>query len=125
MRDGEFYNGKDNICGAIEKLLSGKDFTGFPSGKVYLDFSFDGISNQAACNIMALNGQLFDDTDKDYMRPQIFVSKELKRTAKINETVVIPAAFAYDVLDPYTELKVTVKGPRGGRCSTTGRSIKT
>lgn len=113
LRDGEFYNGKDNICGAIEKLLSGKDFTGFPSGKVYLDFSFDGISNQAACNIMALNGQLLDDTDKDYMRPQIFVSKELKRTAKINETVVIPAAFAYDVLDPYTELKVTVKGPKG------------
>ena len=107
------YNGKNNICGTLSRLTNGKPFTEFPSGMVYIDMKFIGVSGKTTAAVMGINGQLFDDTPKDYMRPQIFLEKEIVRNAAINETVIIPAARAYDVLDPYTELTVTVKGPKG------------
>lgn len=107
------YNGKNNICGTLTHLVNGKAFTGFHSGMVYIDMQFVGVSGKTTAAIMGINGQLFDDTSKDYMRPQIFLEKEIVRNASINETVIIPAARAYDVLDPYTEIMVTVKGPKG------------
>lgn len=113
LRGKNLYNGKDNICGTLSRLVNGKPFVEFPSGMVYIDMRFMGVSGKATAAVMGINGQLFDDTQKDYMRPQIFLEKEIVRNASINETVIIPAARAYDVLDPYTELTVTVKGPKG------------
>ena len=88
---------------------NGKEFTGFPSQYAYLTFEVEGITSQnLVFNIFSINGQVFNNNGYDESNPYIFTGNYNNR-AKINEIISIPDIIAYDVLDEYVEVKITVR----------------
>lgn len=116
----------------------GTAFYGFPSGKVYVDFTFrgvngaasgdeySGISKGAGITIAGLVNQSFyanystSGENKgalqdffDLSAPQIVLSDDLPDRYKLNQRVHIPFATAFDVLSPYVEVTVSLQNPDG------------
>lgn len=117
---------------------NGTAFYGFPSGKVYVDFTFrdvdgstagdaaSGTSTGAGITIAGLVNQSFyadywtsgENAGAlrdfyDLSAPQIVLSSDLPDRYTLNQRVQIPYAAAYDVLSPYVEVTVSLQGPDG------------
>lgn len=101
----------------------GKTFDGFPSGKVYVSFEFEGVEGTSGITLTALSTQTmyaeYHRTTgellpfKDEIRSTILLDKDVPDTFKIGQTVEIPYACAYDVLSPCVDVKVSLRTPNG------------
>lgn len=88
---------------------AGEAFGGFPSGKVYVTVTFNGVTGASAIRVMQLGNQYFSNLSGDRVAPQMQLSAFLERSAEINEPFTVPSAIAADVLNPEVTLTVTVK----------------
>jgi len=96
----------------LDKVLTddnGKAFTGFPSGKVYITYTFVGVAGESALQIYAIGNQGFDDGTTDRVAPQLQLLSELPATADIGKPIAVPMAIAADVLNPEVEITLTIK----------------
>lgn len=118
----DFRNGILTVDGVkicnIEKTVSGEKFNSFSSGKIFLEISFGSVSDTGGIVIKSLNNQSYlgiyeDDSFFDFTTPVIDMTTELKIIQYVGDIVTIPAARAYDVLDPETSLTVKVTNKNG------------
>ena len=93
-----------------DKTLAGETFNGFPSGKIYLSFVFDG-EGATGLRIRSLNKQRLT-AQRDNGKPEIHVVTA-GNEALPGQTVTIPATVYADVLDPGPDCTVTVRSPQG------------
>ena len=88
---------------------SGKPFAGFPSGRVYVTYTFEGVTGTSALRVQAIGNQGFDNATVDRVAPQFQLLSDLPTTVDIGVPVTVPAAIAADVLNPEVEVTLTIK----------------
>ena len=102
--------------------FDGKTFEGFPSGKVYVTFTFNDVTGASSLLISQLSTQVlyatYDDKGEmlpftDTAVPLIVLESDVRNDYLLNQTVEVPAAMGCDVITPYVEVFVTVKKPNG------------
>ena len=110
--NNSFYFTDNNANKPMNKALftdEQEPFNGFSSGKVYLSIRFIGVKGASALRIIQIGNQYFSDITADRVAPQLQLLGFVPNTAKIGQPFVVPAAVAADVLNPLTELTLTVK----------------
>lgn len=130
-RDGVIYDVNNNAVFTIKENIDGTAWKGFPSGKVYLDCSFEGIGSKeaneeygsgASIKILSLCSQAFNvtfDSDGnlknfvDTSAPQIVMSGNFPSNIFIGQRISVPMVSGYDTLSPYVSLTVMVQAPNG------------
>ena len=101
------YGGK-LIC-KLDSYINNTTFTGFSSGKIYTQIAFSGNKGTSGIRLFTLGNQTFYDSYYDEIKPVITFDSEFDYVKTIGDEVVLSGAYAYDVLDPETELNVTVR----------------
>lgn len=104
-------NEDESVVVSVTNTLEGKQFTGFPSGKVYLSGYFKGVTGPAGIRISRINSQPITNTVADNIKPVISVLGEYGMQYKINDTVTLYDAVAGDVIDPQVSFTMSVRGP--------------
>ncbi len=100
----------------IERDSQGAAFNGFPSGLVRVAFELRGASGDCAVNVQKIGNQVFNGEGEfsDLVGAQIGFNGEIAAaTVKMNDTIVLPSAYAQDVMTGKTDVKLTVS--RGSR----------
>ena len=95
----------------IKTDLSGKPFGGFKSGRVYLKMEAEyaqGTSGQSVVCVSKINNQAFYNDNRDRNEPQI-IAFSAKGDRSLGETLLLPASYAADVLDPDVTYTLTVR----------------
>lgn len=90
---------------------SGEAFEGFPSGKVYLTVTAEGISGAAAYGVKSLNGHPFTTSSRDRVAPRVVVMGDYGGTLAKGDSYTIGSAIASDVLSPSVVFGLTVRDP--------------
>lgn len=109
-----YADGSIKVNGAgvgVTTTVSGEEFVGFPSNKVYVSVSTINAKAGTAYNVLEVNGQKIMTMMSDRVAPKIVVLGEEGGTKKIGGTAIIPAALAGDTLDPNVTFTVTVTSP--------------
>lgn len=109
-----FSFGNENKTISIDKTLAGENFTGFPSGKVYVRFVFDEVTGPSALNITKINDQPIRVLTSDRIAPKLSICGEYMTSYEKGTKVTLFKAFAGDVLEPEVKTFVmSVRGPKG------------
>ena len=104
---------------SVTKNFNGSKFEGFPSGKVYIDFTFKDVTGLAGIQISGICNQVFGARYSignlrgftDVVSPLLFLDSDFPERFSFNQRVEIPFARAFDVLTPYMEVQVIVTAP--------------
>lgn len=101
------------IYSKVNKTLNGDAFSGFTSGKVYMEIELSGIesvgSDNAAIVIRSLNSQTLSATlSQDKMGPQIIPTSTYQLVKSLGDTVTVYDVLAGDVLSSYTSGTLSV-----------------
>ena len=107
-------NIKDYTSGTLMQVSSyddGSAFDMFSGHKVYVGFRFRGAGT---LKILSLNGQSFHDVITDRTSPNLVVTGHVSDRAEKNQEVVLPVAYASDLLDPDAYVTLNVASPDGG-----------
>ncbi len=115
------YNGKthavtgveNSSLGKITKTLAGKDFNGFISQEVYVEFALVGVTEKSGVHLVSINNQRFFNSAKDTTVPQLYVDGSYSGMYTSGAQVTIPAARAYDVINYCNPVTVTIKDEAG------------
>jgi len=107
---------------AVTKTVDGNTFNGFSSNKVYVEFELENVNSDSGLIIYEINGQSLSNFEADPNEPQIFCRRANGDVGK-NAKVSIYGARAYDVLNAYTTLTMTVKTPSGNFAVATDGTI--
>lgn len=105
------------IITTLKRYADGSEYTGFDSGRVYVDFEFKGVTGKSTVRLEKLgnqamyaeydyNGNLIDVSD--YTSPIITVSDTIIAKATKYTRVHIPSAQAFDAIDPHVKCYVTI-----------------
>lgn len=97
----------------VDKTITGADFSGFSSGKVYVTFEFEGVGAEAAIVLSELGGQRMTSITTDLVKPKISLVNELSGRYSLGDIVELTTAIAVDVLDPNITASYTVYAPDG------------
>ena len=97
----------------IKDTVNGQAFNGFPSGRVYFEIKFTGVSGESQIKINSINTQKFTNRPMDATRPQVVINGTLGGSYEVGSTYVIPIAYALDVLDPTVIFTMTATMPGG------------
>lgn len=93
---------------------SGKEFSGFPSGKIYFSMKLEADeSARTTINLQKLCEYPFTRATKDLVVPQIIILGDYGGYYKPNDVYTITPAVASDVLDVNVTLTMTVCDPKG------------
>lgn len=92
----------------VTKTVSGEKFEGFPSGKVTLTCSTEGVSGAAAYKVVSINEHRFTNSFYDFREPQLLITGVHGGSFALNDIYAIPTVMVSDVLCPTTEVKMTV-----------------
>ena len=92
----------------LSKTLGGLSFSGFTSGKIYLEVELSQVEGVSGFELLSLCSQVLMDESIDGTGPVITLKNKLISECNLAEKVSIPAATAIDVLDPYTQITVSV-----------------
>lgn len=121
-KTGELTDYHFNRILLAKKDDSGNIFTGFPSGGVRMRIELKGVNGASSfCFNRLVNQTLYAQMDsegqpepfKDTIRPIIEYSFTYERDGQFGHNFTLPSAKAYDVIDPYVEVKLIVKAPDG------------
>ena len=85
----------------------------FSSGLVYLSVSMKDVSGTAGFELRRINNQtylgLFDEGENfDLTAPVVVPSEDIELIKYVGDSIVIPSAKAYDVLDPVSTISLRV-----------------
>lgn len=94
-------------------LLGGLGEDMFSSGLVYLSVSVKEVSGAAGFELRRINNQtylgLFDEGENfDLTAPVVVPSEDIELIKYVGDSIVIPSARAYDVLDPVSTISLRV-----------------
>lgn len=95
----------------IPTYFDGKEFDGFKSGKVYIDFGFEGVKGNSEIDIISIAGQRISNQTTDRIAPGISIDGEYLGYVEFGEYIRIPKATITDVVDPSVSGTVTVETP--------------
>ena len=136
-RDNEFYFIIDSksktisdvngtVLFTLEEFENGDSFDGFTNGVAYLSFAINGVQvggeNAGSLELIQVSNQIFASTYKsgvlqpytDKTAPVLFLKEKLyNHTVEYNSELVIPSAWAYDVLGGAKDVKVSLIAPSG------------
>lgn len=101
-----------NTTLTIEEYTDGTVFNGF-DGYVSFSMILNNAGSAAEVRFIELFGQIMMKQPLDIAKPNVVILREKQIEASLNQIVTIGAAVAFDVLNPYTELSLTVKSPSG------------
>lgn len=96
----------------VKRFLDGSNFTGFTGMIASFSVEVAGVSGESQVVMKNLNAQTLNSATTDRFAPQILV-ETMSGDRVPAEKVTLPGAFAYDVLDPITELTLEVTSPTG------------
>lgn len=105
------------VITVLKHYSDGSDYTGFDSGRFYVDFEFKGVYGKSTVRLEKLGNQaMFAEYDNDgnlveagdYIEPIIVISDYLAMKVEKYSRITIPSAQAFDAMDPYVECYVTV-----------------
>lgn len=96
----------------VKKFLDGSDFTGFTDSVAVFSIEVAGVTGEAQLVVKNLNTQTLNSAAVDRFAPQIIVETMSGDRAQA-EKVTLPGVFAYDVLDPITQVTLEVTDPSG------------
>ncbi|MFA7561022.1 MAG: hypothetical protein WCY80_02820 [Candidatus Izemoplasmatales bacterium] len=103
----------NHLLDKIRETNAGRPFTGFASGKVFLKYSFEGVSGDSAIRVVTIGNQVFSDDTLDRIRPQVELKSFLYKVGEINQPFTAPGAYAADVLDPFVSMTLTIRNSQG------------
>ncbi len=109
--DGAFV--ANNTVNAITETIYGKPFEGFSSGYVWVELRLDGVDGNASVLVEKIGNHIFGSLSTDSIAPAIYLTADIGGVASIGTEVVLPLAYAGDVLDPNITFTVTVTAPDG------------
>jgi hypothetical protein len=99
---------------------SGEKFEGFKSNKVIVSVEAKSLIAKSALVIYEVNGQSFNiDYRYDRIKPFVATERELPIRYGVGDTIVIPKAYAIDIIDPTVRATVTVTDKATGMPITT------
>lgn len=105
------------VITVLKQYADGSAYTGFDSGRFYIDFAFGGVYGKSTVRLEKLGNQaMFAEYDSqgnltpagDYIEPIIVISDNLAMKVERYSRITVPSARAFDALDPYTKCYVTV-----------------
>lgn len=110
----EIMNGGSAVELALTNYLNGSEFTGFSSGKIYVEVEFCEVTEASSMDIYSICGQLTKQMSYDIVKPRIkFLSTvEYYKTTR-GEKDATAVAVAGDVLDSYLDFSLTAYAPGG------------
>ena len=87
--------------------------TMFSSGKVYLSVGLRDVTGQAGIELRRVNNQTYlglfeEDENFDVTAPVVVPSDDISLVRYVGDTIVVPGAKAYDVLDPVSSVSLRV-----------------
>lgn len=101
-----YQNGTLHIAGF--EIDTG-DFEGFASNYLMLSLSFLEAKNGAAISLLSLNNHAMNNSNRDRVEAWIDIAGTYGGRHEQGTEIVLPAAFAGDVLNPNVRFTVTVK----------------
>ena len=101
-----YQNGKLYIAGF--EIPTG-DFEGFASNFLMLSLAFREAANGAAISLLSLNNHAMNNSNRDRVEARIDIVGVYGGRYEQGTEIVLPAAFAGDVLNPNVRFTVTVK----------------
>lgn len=93
--------------------LGADAFAALAGKKVYVEFSFEGVSDTSAVFITQMCNQPFSDNPYDIIRPVITLLGNVPFEVQFGKIFTIPAASVFDVYDPNAVVYLTVYKPDG------------
>ncbi len=97
----------------LSKTVSGENFNGFSGGKFYLDVSFENVTGEAGITLYSFCGLTLSTSKKDGQGPIIELLDPLVLEHNTFERCKLPAARAVDVLDPFSNITVSMTDADG------------
>ena len=110
-QDGAIIANK--TANVIEQTVNGIPFTGFGSGYVWVEICLNGVVGNASILVEKVGNQIFGSLSTDSISPAIYMTTDAGGVTPIHTEVILPAAYAGDVLDPNITFTVTVTAPDG------------
>ncbi len=98
----------------IERSANGEPFNGFASGAVYIKTIAEGIYGDCCIGVQTINNQTINLLGFDIQKPNITLLDAFEGRYAKNQTVSIPMAVAYDVLNAIGGVTVEVSKEGGG-----------
>ena len=92
----------------VETTANGDAFTGFSSGKVYISYSFEGVTGASKVNLYNIAGQAFTNATADRTAPSVSIKNSIAGIHKFGSTVVVSDVLATDVLSEIASATVMV-----------------
>ena len=107
------YSGKriiaDGVMLSLNETVYGEEFNGFPSGKAYVKFSFEGVNGNSEVFITQINNQALKTTISDSAAPAVMIKGQYDRTLiKMGGKIKVLSALSGDVLEPNCTGSVSV-----------------
>ena len=105
----------DEIC-ALTRTVAGREFEGFETGAVRFSFSVkaQATGEGAKLRIYSVSNQNFISPMTDRFNPEAHYAEPMEfQSISFGDTFIVSAAAAYDVLDPDSEISVSVVAPDG------------
>lgn len=100
----------------VDKDERGKPFDGFTGNVAYVSYTFEDVQGESGVRIYQINGQPFNNGVVDKIEPQLFIVDRDSGLKTIGDKLYIAPSFAFDVLDPNTDLSFAVYDPNGNIC---------
>jgi hypothetical protein len=100
----------------VDKDENGKPFDGFTGNVAYVSYTFEDVQGESGMRIYQINGQPFNNGVVDKIEPQLFIVDRDSGLKTIGDKLYIAPSFAFDVLDPNTDLSFAVYDPDGNIC---------
>ena len=108
------YDSTGSKVTTLLTYLNGDTFEGFSSENVYLSMNIHGAEkDNFEATITKINNQVTNNVRDDYQEPKILVDGEILSRVARGETITVPKATCYDVLNDVDELTVCVKKADG------------
>ncbi|MBR1967940.1 MAG: hypothetical protein IKA11_00920 [Clostridia bacterium] len=114
--DGVTARPGGNTYVEVKTFANGAPFTGFSEGGAYATLRFNGVKKESSVLLNTISSQWFDEyMDKDQIAPNAAINGEFVPTLQPGSVLTVLSAIAYDVLDPYSTVTVSVhrKGADG------------
>lgn len=115
--DGSMYDGSGNSLCVLSKTDSGEIFNGFSRSCALLKINATSSSN-GQFTLLQMGNQVFsannsEDFYSDLSTPEIIVNGSVENLQEKGATILIPSAFAYDVICGITKVSIKITNPLG------------
>lgn len=110
------YDGTNTFITDIKNYDSGEEFNGFESGLVYFTITFEGISTGGSAGVKINNlcnhPGIYEEINA-FIPPMLITEYSINSYYNLGHTIILPKAYAIDLLDSDTSITVSITAPDG------------